>query len=30
MMLEIKDMSEEDRLYHFMKGLQGWAQADLQ
>jgi len=28
-MLEIKDMSEEDRLYHFMKGLQGWAQADL-
>jgi len=28
-MLEIKDMSEEDRLYHFMNGLQVWAQADL-
>ena len=28
-MLEIKDMSEEDRLYHFMKGLQGWAQLNL-
>ena len=28
-MLEIKDMSDEDRLYHFMKGLQNWVQANL-
>ena len=27
--LEIKDMSDEDGLYHFMKGLQNWAQANL-
>lgn len=29
LMLEIKDMSEEDRLYHFLKGLQPWAQSEL-
>ena len=28
-MLETKDMSDEDHLYHFMKGLQNWAQAEL-
>lgn len=29
LMLEILDM-DEDRLYHFMKGLQTWEQAELQ
>jgi hypothetical protein len=28
LMLEIKDMSEEDRLFHFMNGLQPWVQSD--
>ena len=28
-MLETMDMSDEDCLYHFMKGLQNWAQDDL-
>ena len=28
-MLEIKDMSDEDNLYHFIKGLQNLAQANL-
>ena len=28
-MLEINDMREEDCLYHFMKGLQGWVQVYL-
>ena len=28
-MLDIKDMSDEDCLYHFMKGLQNWVQAYL-
>jgi hypothetical protein len=30
LMLEIKDMSEEDGLFHFMNGLQPWAQSELQ
>jgi hypothetical protein len=29
LMLEIKDMSEEDILFHFMNGLQPWAQSEL-
>lgn len=28
-MLEIKYMSEEDQLYHFLKGLQTWVQSEL-
>jgi hypothetical protein len=28
-MLEIKDMSDEDRIFHFMNGLQTWAQSEL-
>ena len=28
-MLEIKYMSEENRLYHFLKGLQPWVQSVL-
>ncbi|KAH7546019.1 hypothetical protein FEM48_Zijuj01G0156400 [Ziziphus jujuba var. spinosa] len=28
-MLDIKNMSEEDKLFNFMLGLQGWAQAGL-
>ena len=28
-MLEIKDTSNEGHLYHFMKGIQNWVQADL-
>jgi hypothetical protein len=30
LMLEIKDMSEEDIIFHFMNGLQPWAQSELQ
>jgi hypothetical protein len=29
LMLEIKDMSEEDKLFHFMNGMQPWAQSEL-
>jgi hypothetical protein len=29
-MLEIKDMSKEDKLFHFMNGLQLGMQSDLQ
>ncbi|KAG8380946.1 hypothetical protein BUALT_Bualt06G0069400 [Buddleja alternifolia] len=29
LMLDIRDMSEEDNLFNFMAGLQGWAQAEL-
>ena len=29
MMLDIKNMSEEDKLFNFMSGLQGWAQTEL-
>ena len=28
-MLDIKNMSEEDKLFNFMFGLQGWAQTEL-
>jgi len=28
-MLDIKDMSEADKLYNFLSGLQGWAQLEL-
>ncbi|RVX00196.1 RNA-directed DNA polymerase-like [Vitis vinifera] len=28
-MLDIKNMSEEDKLFNFMSGLQGWAQTEL-
>lgn len=28
-MLEIDDMSDHDRLYHFLAGLQPWAQIEL-
>jgi hypothetical protein len=28
-MLEIKDMPEEDKIFHFMNGLQPWAQSEL-
>ena len=28
-MLDIKNMSEEDKLFNFMSGLQGWAQMEL-
>ena len=27
--LDIKDMSEVDKLFNFMSGLQGWAQTEL-
>ena len=27
LMLDIKDMSDEDRFFHFLKGLQPWEQA---
>jgi hypothetical protein len=30
LMLDIKDMSEADKLYNFMSGLQRWAQCELQ
>lgn len=29
LMLDIKDMSEADKLFNFMSGLQGWACAEL-
>ena len=29
LMLDIKNMSEEDKLFNFMSGLQGWAQMEL-
>jgi len=29
LMLDIRNMSEEDKLFNFMKGLQGWAQTEL-
>jgi hypothetical protein len=29
LMLDIKDMSEADKLYNFLSGLQGWAQLEL-
>ncbi|KAG8371592.1 hypothetical protein BUALT_Bualt13G0104000 [Buddleja alternifolia] len=29
LMLDIREMSEEDKLFSFMAGLQGWAQAEL-
>ena len=29
MMLDIKNMSDEDKLFNFMSGLQGWAQTEL-
>ncbi|RVW81922.1 putative mitochondrial protein [Vitis vinifera] len=29
LMLDIKNMSEEDKLFNFMSGLQGWAQKEL-
>ncbi|KAG8372953.1 hypothetical protein BUALT_Bualt12G0120700 [Buddleja alternifolia] len=29
LMLDIREMSEEDKLFNFMAGLQGWAQAEL-
>ncbi|CAA0819377.1 Unknown protein, partial [Striga hermonthica] len=30
LMLDISEMSERDKLFNFMAGLQGWAQAELQ
>ena len=29
LILDIKDMSEYDKLFNFMSGLQGWAQTEL-
>ena len=29
MILDIKDMSEVDKLFNFIFGLQGWAQTEL-
>ena len=29
LILDIKDMSEVDKLFNFMSGLQGWAQIEL-
>ena len=29
LMLDIKNMSEEDKLFNFMSGLQGWAQTEF-
>ena len=29
LMLDIKNMSEEGKLFNFMSGLQGWAQTKL-
>ena len=29
LVLEIKDMPKEDRLFHFMNGLQPWVQSDM-
>ena len=29
LLLDIKDMSEEDKLFNFMAGLQNWAQSEL-
>lgn len=29
LMLDVKDMSEQDKLFNFMSGLQNWAQAEL-
>ena len=29
LMLDVKNMSEDDKLFNFMSGLQGWAQAEL-
>ena len=28
LMLNIRNMSEEDKLFHFVSGLQGWAQTE--
>ena len=30
LMLDIKDMSEEDKLFYFLEGLKPWARTDLQ
>lgn len=29
LMLDIKNMSDEDKLFNFMLGLQSWAQTEL-
>ena len=29
LMLDIKNMSDDDKLFNFMCGLQGWAQTEL-
>nr|CAD1844782.1 unnamed protein product [Ananas comosus var. bracteatus] len=29
LMLDIRDMSEKDKLFHFLEGLKPWAQAEL-
>lgn len=29
LILDIRNMSEEDKLFNFMSGLQGWAQTEL-
>lgn len=29
LMLDIREMSEEDKLFNFMAGLQAWAQVEL-
>ena len=29
LMLDIKNMSDDDKLFNFMSGLQGWAQTEL-
>ena len=29
-MLDIKDMSEEDKLFYFLEGLKPWARTELQ
>ena len=30
LMLDIKNMSNDDKLFNFMSGLQGWTQTELQ
>ena len=30
LMLDIRDMSEKDKLFYFLDGLQPWAEAELQ
>ena len=30
LMLDIRDMSEKDKLFHFLEGLKPWAQQELQ